>query len=128
MLKFDIDEGNTDEFIDDLLGVLEELEDEEEEECCCEDCFEEEECFGGKLITIICKCTIDFGIAIKILKNGGRVAREGWNGKGMWLELQVPDEGSKMSRPYIYMKTVDDALVPWVASQSDILADDWLEV
>lgn len=66
-----------------------------------------------------------FGIAIYILKSNGRVARSGWNGKGMWLALQVPDANSKMSLPYIYMKTADDKLVPWLASQTDVLADDW---
>ncbi|MFL6116748.1 MAG: DUF2829 domain-containing protein [Catenulispora sp.] len=68
---------------------------------------------------------MDFGMALEALKDHKRVTREGWNGKGMWLELQVPDAHSKMSRPYIYMSTVDGALVPWVASQSDLLADDW---
>lgn len=43
----------------------------------------------------------------------------------MWIELQRPDEGSKMTLPYIFMKTADDHLVPWLASQSDMLADDW---
>jgi len=43
----------------------------------------------------------------------------------MWLALQEPDDSSNMTRPYIYMKTADDAFVPWVASQSDILANDW---
>jgi hypothetical protein len=71
---------------------------------------------------------MDFGEALDVLKNVGRVSREGWNGKGMWLALQVPDANSKMSRPYIYMRTVDDQLVPWVASQSDILANDWVVV
>lgn len=66
-----------------------------------------------------------FGIAIDILKSNGRVARSGWNGKGMWLALQVPDANSKMSLPYIYMKTADDKLVPWLASQTDVLANDW---
>jgi hypothetical protein len=68
-----------------------------------------------------------FGIgrAIKEMQNGERVSRAGWNGKGMWLALQVPDEHSKMSLPYIYMKTADDKLVPWLASQTDILAVDW---
>jgi hypothetical protein len=68
---------------------------------------------------------MNFGSALEYLKVGERVTRDGWNGKGMWLELQVPDEHSKMSRPYIFMKTVDGQLVPWVASQSDLLADDW---
>lgn len=66
-----------------------------------------------------------FGWAIKKLWNGHKIQRQGWNGKGMWLALQVPDEHSKMSLPYIYMKTADDKLVPWLASQSDILAFDW---
>lgn len=68
---------------------------------------------------------LNFGEALSRLKSGYKVSREGWNGKGMWLHLQVPDKGSKMTRPYIYMYTVDDQLVPWVASQSDLLADDW---
>jgi len=57
-----------------------------------------------------------------------RVARRGWNGKGMWLALQKPDERSKMTLPYVYMKTADGALVPWLASQTDILAEDWFVV
>ena len=68
------------------------------------------------------------GEAITIIQNGGRVCREGWNGKGMWLELQVPNEHSKMGLPYIYMSTVDGKLVPWLASQTDMLAEDWEEV
>lgn len=71
---------------------------------------------------------MNFGEAILRLKNGERVAREGWNGVGMYLELQVPDEHSKMQRPYIYMSPVDGNFVPWVASQSDLLADDWYAV
>jgi hypothetical protein len=66
-----------------------------------------------------------FGQAIELLKQGVKVAREGWNGKGMWLALQRPDSGSKMSLPYIYMSTATDDLVPWLASQTDMLAEDW---
>lgn len=68
---------------------------------------------------------MDFGNAIRALKDGKKVSREGWNGKGMWLALQVPDAHSKMSLPYIYMKTADDKLVPWLASQTDVLSEDW---
>lgn len=68
---------------------------------------------------------MNFGGAIVALKGGNIVARSGWNGKGMWLKLQVPDAHSKMTLPYIYMKTAQDDLVPWLASQTDILADDW---
>jgi hypothetical protein len=68
---------------------------------------------------------MNFGQAIDALKGGAAVARSGWNGKGMWLRLQVPDANSKMSLPYIYMKTADNNQVPWLASQTDVLADDW---
>ncbi len=68
---------------------------------------------------------MNFGKALDNLKSGDRIARQGWNGKGMWLALQKPDENSKMSLPYIYMKTACDNLVPWLASQTDILAEDW---
>lgn len=66
-----------------------------------------------------------FGWALKQLHNGSRVYRNGWNGKDMSLELQVPDEHSKMKRPYIYIVLGDEWVVPWVASQADLLATDW---
>jgi uncharacterized protein DUF2829 len=84
-----------------------------------------------------------FGGALSALRGGRRVAREGWNGKGMWLALQkgYPD-GVPINRntaeatglaegtvckflPYIVMKTADGAFVPWLASQTDILGEDW---
>ena len=68
---------------------------------------------------------MNFGTALEYAKQGGRISRDGWNGRGMYVELQKPDEHSKMRRPYLFMKPVDGDLVPWVASQSDILADDW---
>ena len=71
---------------------------------------------------------MNFGEALYELKAGRKVAREGWNGKGMWLALQVPDDNSKMSLPYIYMKTACDNQVPWLANQTDMLADDWVIV
>ncbi|HSW63179.1 MAG TPA: DUF2829 domain-containing protein [Dissulfurispiraceae bacterium] len=74
---------------------------------------------------------LNFGDAIKALKNGKKVSRSGWNGKGMWLEMQVPDAHSKMTLPYLYLNYPTDAQntpgarVPWLASQTDMLADDW---
>lgn len=53
------------------------------------------------------------------------VMRRGWNGPGKYLTLQVPDAGSKMTLPYIYITTVQGDRVPWLASQTDILATDW---
>lgn len=54
--------------------------------------------------------------------------REGWNGKDMYITLQCPDENSKMTQPYVYMKTAEGNLVPWVASQTDLLAEDWIQL
>lgn len=65
------------------------------------------------------------GWAVKQLHTGSHVRRAGWNGKGMWLALQVPDVHSKMSLPYVYMRTAQGDLVPWLCSQTDLLAADW---
>lgn len=70
----------------------------------------------------------DFGLALLDLKDGERVTRKGWNGKGQFLELQVPDEHSKMTLPYIFITTVQGDRVPWLASQTDLLAEDWIPV
>ena len=80
--------------------------------------------------------TMDFGDALAALKAGSRVAREGWNGKGMWIGLHTEIGmfvreacGTELTyRDYITMKTVDNHLVPWVASQTDLLAEDWVLV
>ena len=85
-----------------------------------------------------------FGQAIINLKDGKRVARAGWNGKGMFLFL-VPgsritvSEGRPLAAvfpvgaevdylPHIDMKTADGKVVPWLASQTDVLAEDWTVV
>ncbi len=66
-----------------------------------------------------------FSWALLRLKDGGKMQRKGWNGKGMYIELQIPDKNSKMTLPYLFMKTVDGDFVPWLASQTDILSNDW---
>lgn len=71
---------------------------------------------------------MDIGAALSVLRNGGKVTRAGWNGPNQWIALQVPDENSKMRKPYIYISPVDGEFVPWLASQTDILATDWQEV
>jgi hypothetical protein len=93
--------------------------------------------------------TINFGMAIHEMKLGKKVARKGWNGKGMWLVL-VPGTENVTPRvgtpyhdalgdeviqilPHIDMYTVDStgrrAMLPgWLASQSDMLANDWIVV
>ncbi len=68
---------------------------------------------------------MNFSEALDALKLRNKVSRSGWNGPDQYLELQVPDEHSKMTLPYIYIKTVQGDLVPWLASQTDLLAIDW---
>lgn len=83
---------------------------------------------------------LNFGNALHMLKLGKKVARAGWNGKGMFLFL-VPGSTFKVSRPpllgiypegteisycpHIDMKTADGKVVPWLCSQTDALAEDW---
>ena len=76
----------------------------------------------------------DFGWALHKMRHGFAVRRRGWNGKGIFIKMQVPDEHSKMTSPYIYIDTTglqtDNAFaprscVPWLASQTDMLAEDW---
>jgi hypothetical protein len=78
---------------------------------------------------------MNFGLAIESLKIGNRVRRTGWNGKGMWLVLceftndNLYFGNEKYSKlPWIGMKTADNCFVPWLASQTDILAEDWEEI
>jgi hypothetical protein len=83
-----------------------------------------------------------FGQAIEALKAGQKVARAGWNGKGMFL-YHVPAAAYPAHRnpqgtmvgvfpndmvpycAYIAMKTAQNNVVPWLASQTDVLAEDW---
>lgn len=76
----------------------------------------------------------NFGAALDCLKRGCRVWRKGWNGKGMWIVLIRADEyeveayakfNSDSQLPWIGMRTADGGFVPWLASQTDLLADDW---
>lgn len=74
---------------------------------------------------------MDFSSALKAVKAGLRAARAGWNGKGMWIELVTGDQWKQgvgiayEPLPFIAMKTADNGFVPWLASQTDLLADDW---
>jgi hypothetical protein len=82
---------------------------------------------------------MNFSAALNLLKSGAKCARDGWNGKGLWVEAQYPDEypdeypddHSKMTKPYMVLvrmpATTAESLdrVPWVPSQGDLMADDW---
>jgi len=84
------------------------------------------------------------GWAVKQMQNGAKVQRAGWNGKGMWLSLTPgrkveaghfwspanqafadDNGGSAEVLPYVTMKTADGKIVPWLCSQTDLLAIDW---
>lgn len=86
---------------------------------------------------------LSFGDALALLKSGKRVAREGWNGKGMFLFLvpgstftvnrepllSIMGEGTQVQyHAHIDMKTAQGYVVPWLASQSDLLSEDWAVV
>lgn len=86
---------------------------------------------------------MDFGDAIRAMKDGKKVAREGWNGKGMFLFLVagstfkvnrapllgIYPEGTEITyHAHIDMKTAQGYVVPWLASQADMLANDWVLV
>ena len=83
---------------------------------------------------------MNFGNAIEALKEGKRAARAGWNGKGMFLFLvpgsnfivnrepllSIMGEGAQITyRPHIDMKDAEGKVVPWLPSQTDMLAEDW---
>ena len=86
---------------------------------------------------------MDFSKALEYVKKGGKAARAGWNGKGMFVFL-VPGSTFSVNRPpllgiypegtvidyhpHIDMRTADGSIVPWLASQTDLLADDWVVV
>lgn len=86
---------------------------------------------------------MDFSSALHAVKSGKRVGRAGWNGKGMWL-LLIPGSRFRVEaerpmgqaapemvgalvdyRPHIDLYTADAQFVPWCATQSDLLAEDW---
>lgn len=87
--------------------------------------------------------TFDFSRALDLLKAGDKVARKGWNGKDMFIFL-VPGSKFLVNRPpllgiypegteityhaHIDMKTAQGYAVPWLASQADLLAEDWIVV
>lgn len=68
---------------------------------------------------------MNIGDCIKELKTGQVMRRKNWNGKGQHISIREPDNENLMTLPYIYIYTVQGDLVPWLASQTDILAEDW---
>lgn len=86
------------------------------------------------------KSTFSFEVALVFLKSGHRLARKGWNGKGMWVYLVpgstfevdreplasfLPEGVTAIYRPHIDMRAADGSFGVWLASQTDILATDW---
>jgi len=69
---------------------------------------------------------MEFGAALKKVKAGQAIQRKGWNGKNLKVKAQFPDSKSKMTLPYLYIEYPDGQRCPWLASQTDIMADDWV--
>lgn len=74
---------------------------------------------------------MDFSEALRNVKHGHSIQRKGWNGKGLKVKFFFPIDDDKMTLPYLYIEYPSDAentpgaRVPWLASQTDILAEDW---
>lgn len=70
---------------------------------------------------------MDFSAALLMLKSGEAVTRKGWNGKGLLVQAQYPDDHSKMGNPYLYIdaRALGGERNPWVPSQTDLFAEDW---
>lgn len=78
---------------------------------------------------------MNFSQALESLKEGQKLYREGWNGKGLFIQAQYPDSNSKMTQPYIYMTCplgstkhyITDKIerIPWIPCQGDLFAEDW---
>lgn len=84
-----------------------------------------------------------FEYALGALKNGAQITRDGWNGKNMYIVLQkgypdgipinkntaeatgLPEKYVCKFLPYVMMRTADESFVPWIASQTDLLSEDW---
>lgn len=77
---------------------------------------------------------LTFSEALAHLKTGGGVPRKGWNGKDMVVRAQFPNKHSKMTQPYLYIeypkneKYPNGCLNPWLASQGDLMDEDWFIV
>lgn len=69
-----------------------------------------------------------FGVVIEELFAKRRMARTGWNGKGMYIQLMEPAPGNAITLPFIAMYTAAGELVPWVAPHTDMLSADWFSV
>lgn len=67
---------------------------------------------------------MNFGKALESLKADGPVSRVGWYGKH-YLTLHLPGREEPSTHPYIVIHTENGEVVPWLASQSDMLAEDW---
>lgn len=73
---------------------------------------------------------MNFSQAFELVKEGSAIQRDGWNGNGLQVQAQYPDEHSKMGNPYLYIdaRALGGERNPWVPSQTDLFANDWREV
>jgi len=138
--KNNLSKFNNTDYVGTIMGDIDAINDASVEN---PDCWFVNKDFMAKNYKNLETSKFTFGEAIELLKLGYKVARIGWNGKGMFLFL-VPGSTFKVSRPpllgiypegteityqpHIDMKTAQNTVVPWLASQSDVLAEDWMVV
>jgi len=70
---------------------------------------------------------LSFSDALSAVKNGEKITREGWNNPNIWVEIQIPDGRSKMTKPYLFMVKGDDKF-PLDLSCESILGEDWMTI
>lgn len=68
----------------------------------------------------------NFEWALRKMKGRSSVARDSWPGNSTWVELYKPGKDDPMDMPYLCMKNLIDGAIPWVPSQGDMLAEDWV--
>ncbi len=71
---------------------------------------------------------VSFESALTMLKKNKKMSRLGWNGPGQHVEMVTPDLLSNISRPYLCIQNAQGDRLPWLPSQMDILATDWVEM
>jgi len=80
------------------------------------------------MITLKENSTVSFSLALRKIKNGARMAREGWNNPGMWVEAEYPTEISGLSFPYLVIQVCETRRLPWQPAQVDLFENDWFEL
>ena len=76
-------------------------------------------------VSVEISATHNFADAFMAAMDGHHVTRHGWNAGGQYVAMQMVDQHATRSRPYLYLKTAQNEILPWLPSQGDLFARDW---